>query len=178
MISPFLIAALLETCAPRMDTRTVAAIVERESYGNSWAVYDDTSRRSYAPASYQGALDLAHALLAKRHNLDLGLGQVNSVHLSQPGVSVETMLRPCPNLREAQTVYNAAFAASNDERRALIAYNGSGATSLAYADAVIAAKTSPFVDAVLSSRSVAVQPAPIATSRPRVPALFFSDGKP
>lgn len=170
MISPVLIAALLNTCAPRMDTRTAAAIVERESYGNSWAVYDDTSRRSYAPTSYRDAVDLAHILLEQGHDLDLGLGQVNSVHLGQPGVSVETMLHPCPNLREAQAVYNAAFAASGDERRALIAYNGSGATSAGYADAVIAAKSSAFVAAVLTSRVSAPTP------KPRVPAMFFTDG--
>jgi type IV secretion system protein VirB1 len=173
MISPFLMSALLTTCAPNMNKTTAAAIVSRESGFNSWSILDDTTMRSYSPASYQGAIDLAHALLAQGHNLDLGLGQVNSVHLGQPGLTVETMLHPCANLTEAQAVYNAAFTRTHDERRALIAYNGSGAKSPGYADAVIAAKRSPFVAAVLSSLAV---PVPIAAVRPHVPALFYSDG--
>lgn len=176
MISPALIAGLLNMYAPKFPMRTAAAIIRQESMGNSWAILDDTTMRSYAPTSYRSAVGLAHALLAQGHNLDLGIAQVNSVHLSR-SVSVESMLRPGPNLAEAQAVYLGALSRTHDERRAIMAYNGSGPAAVRYAAAVIAAEHSPFVEEVVRSPLLAISPV-LPTSAPvkRVSTMFATDG--
>ncbi len=150
MISAPVLAALLERCAPRMDRTVAASIVAVESLGDAWAIDDDSARRSYHPRTYAEAVTIAHELLEQGHTIDLGLAQVDSMHLGAPGVSVEAMLRPCPNLRAGEAIYARAFAASGDVRIALAAYNGAGATSQAYADRVLEARSSPFVIAVLA----------------------------
>jgi hypothetical protein len=154
MISAAILGALLERCAPTMDKRVAAAIVEVESYGDSWAIDDDSARRSYHPRSYAEAVSLAHDLAGERHVFDLGLGQVNSVHLGEPGLSIETMLRPCSNLAAAQRIFSEALVATGDLRAALVRYNGSGSTSPRYADLVLGAMRSPFVAAVTVSPNV------------------------
>jgi hypothetical protein len=153
MVSAVLLSALLERCAPAMDKRVAAAIVEVESHGDSWAIDDDTERRSYHPRSYAEAVSLAHELRAQTHTFDLGLGQVNSVHIGEPAVTVETMLRPCANLAAAQRIFGEDFAAAGSIRAALVAYNGAGATSQRYADLVLGALHSPFVAAVTGGGS-------------------------
>ena len=156
MISAVLLSALLERCAPAMDKRVAAAIVEVESYGDSWAIDDDTARRSYHPRTYAQAVSLAHELRAAAHTFDVGLGQVNSVHFGEPGVSLETMLRPCANLAAAQRIFGEDFAAAGSVRAALVAYNGAGTTSQRYADLVLGSLHSPFVAAVTGGGSPAV----------------------
>ncbi len=153
MISAPVLAALLARCAPRIDRTVAASIVAVESLGDAWAIDDDSARRSYHPPTYAQAVKLAHELLEQGHTIDLGLAQVNSLHLGAPGVSVEAMLRPCPNLRAGEAIYARALAVSGDVRAALVAYNGAGATSQAYADRVLEARSSPFVLAVLAGGS-------------------------
>ncbi len=154
MISAAILGALLERCAPTMDKRVAAAIVEVESYGDSWAIDDDSARRSYHPRSYVEAVAQARELGAEGHVFDLGLGQVNSTHLGEPGTSIETMLRPCSNLAAAQRIFSEALVATGDVRAALVRYNGSGSTSPRYADLVLGAIRSPFVAAVTGSSNV------------------------
>lgn len=150
MISAPVLAVLLERCAPRMDRTVAASIVAVESLGDPWAIDDDSTRRSYHPPTYAQAVALARELLERGHSIDLGLAQVNSVHLGAPGASVEAMLRPCANLRAGDAIYTRALAVSGDVRAALVAYNGAGPTSQAYADRVLEACSSPFVANVLA----------------------------
>jgi hypothetical protein len=175
MISPALIAALLQTYAPAIPTRTAAAIISHESSGSSWAIGDNTAHRSHEPHSFREAVTLAHDLITRGHNIDIGLGQVNSVHIGQHGVTVEAMLHPGSNLVEAQAVYVGALALTHNERLAIAAYNGSGPAAERYADAVIAAEHSPFVEAVVHAGSYVA--AAISTPAPTATTLFFSDGR-
>jgi type IV secretion system protein VirB1 len=182
MISAPVLAVLLERCAPRMDRTVAASIVAVESLGDAWAIDDDSTRRSYHPPTYAQAVTLAHELLEEGHSIDLGLAQVNSVHLGAPGISVEAMLRPCANLRAGEAIYAPAFAASGDVRIALAAYNGAGATSQAYADRVLEARSSPFVADVLAG-GLAPRRASIvlAQARPvvvRHAVQFIAEAKP
>jgi type IV secretion system protein VirB1 len=182
MISAPVLAVLLERCAPRMDRTVAASIVAVESLGDAWAIHDDLTRRSYHPPTYSRAVTLAHELLEQGHSIDLGLAQVNSVHLGAPGVSVEAMLRPCANLRAGAAIYARALAVSGDVRGALVAYNGAGATSQAYADRVLEARSSPFVADVLAGGSPSRRASIVlARSRPivvRRAVQFIAEAKP
>ena len=82
----------------------MAAIVQQESAGNPLALHDNTTGRSYRPASAAGATRIARELIAQGHSVDVGLAQINSRNLSRLGLDVDQALDPCENLRAAQTV--------------------------------------------------------------------------
>ncbi len=117
-------AAMLEQCAPQIAPVTLAAIVQQESGGNPLALHDNTSGKSYRPASVAEAARIARALIAQGHSVDIGLAQINSRNLPRMGLDVEQVLDPCQNLRAAQTVLMEGWKQSGgDLSRALAAYN-------------------------------------------------------
>jgi type IV secretion system protein VirB1 len=144
MIAPMLVSALLNTYAPRFPKPVAAGICQIESGGDSWGIYDNTAGRSYRPKSYADAVATANALLLQRHVIDMGVMGIDSVHLSEPGVTVEAMFHPGPNLVASQRIFLADLtAAHGDVRAALSLYNsGSPTASLAYADKVLTAASS------------------------------------
>jgi type IV secretion system protein VirB1 len=152
MIAPLLVSALLNTYAPQMPKSVAAGIVSVESSGDAWALNDDTARRSYRPRTYAEAVALAHSLIDAGHSVDLGLAQCNSQHIGEPGVTVEAMLHPGPNLVASQRIFLRDLTASNgDLRAALSRYNsGSPTASLAYADKVLAASSSSYGSAIVA----------------------------
>ena len=70
--------ALMEQCAPQIASVTMAAIVQQESGGNPLALHDNTSGKSYRPATIAEAARLARELIAQGHSVDIGLPQINS----------------------------------------------------------------------------------------------------
>lgn len=104
MIVPYALWALIATCAPSVHPQTMAAVVSVESSGDPWAIGDNDAHRSYHPPTYGAAVSIAYTLLAQGHNLDLGLGQVNSIHLREYGTTPESLLQPCANLRVASDI--------------------------------------------------------------------------
>jgi type IV secretion system protein VirB1 len=156
MIAPMLVSALLNAYAPRFPKPVAAGIVSVESSGDAWAENDDTAGRSYHPRTYAQAVALAHSLVGAGHSVDLGLAQCNSQHIGEPGVTVEAMLRPGPNLVASQRIFLADLtAARGDVRAALSLYNsGSPTASLAYADKVLAASSSSYGSAIVAGGPV------------------------
>ncbi len=92
------LAALVARCAPGVAPSTMAAIVQVESGRNPLAIGDNTTRRSYYPPNRAVAEALARRLLKSGHSVDLGLAQINSVHLMGFGVNVHTIFDSCTNL--------------------------------------------------------------------------------
>jgi type IV secretion system protein VirB1 len=139
LISPAIVSALISACAPQVSPQIAAGIVRVESYSDPWALGDNTDKRSYAPKSYGVAVALAHRLVAEGHSVDMGIAQINSVHLGQPGVTIESMLHPCPNLRASQRILNGDLAQSSGNIvGALSRYNsGSPTRSIGYAHKVL-----------------------------------------
>lgn len=189
MIAPALLAALLERCAPGTDVRTLAAIVEVESGGDSWAIRDPIANRAIHPRSYVEAVVTADRLLAKGVQVSVGLSQVL---LPRPGLDAATLLgSPCADLRAGSSILASAYAgqirlvaAPRTElgqqlalRRALSVYNSGSATGAPeYTIRVLAALTSPLVESVtgiadagvVTTRSVVVATQSIAIARPVV----------
>lgn len=85
---------------------TMAAIVKVESGGNPWAIGNNTTGKPVLPKpkSYEDAVKVANQLIAKGHNIDIGLAQINNRNLKWLGLSVEEVLNPCLNLNAGATV--------------------------------------------------------------------------
>ena len=115
--------AMLEQCAPQIAPVTMSAIVQQESGGNPLALHDNTSGKSYRPATIAEAARLARELIAQGHSVDIGLAQINSRNLPRLGLGVDQVLDPCQNLRAAQTVLMDGWKRSGSLRGALSAYN-------------------------------------------------------
>jgi len=109
----------------------MTAIVHVESGGNRLAVRDNTLNRAFYPKTTESAVRMAKYLLAKHHNLDLGISQLNSANLPMLGMSVGETFNPCDNLRGGATIlagdYRRAVAQFGPGqyalRRAIGAYN-------------------------------------------------------
>jgi type IV secretion system protein VirB1 len=105
--------ALLSSCAPRVGVKTMAGIVQYESGWQPYAIGDNTTRQSYYPANAEAALQTENALLRLGHNIDVGLGQVNSDNFAAYGITPATVLDPCTNVRTGATIlagnYNRAI---------------------------------------------------------------------
>jgi len=158
VIAPAVLAGLIASCAPSVDARTAAAIVAVESRGEPYAINDNTTRRSYFPASLAEARALVDRLAG--HQIAVGIAQVDSVNFARFGVDARDMLEPCLSLRVGSQVlvedYRREYARAPRApatirrqvalRRALSVYNsGSPTSAIDYAARVVAATASPLV---------------------------------
>lgn len=121
--------SFLAQCGPAVAPSTTRAIIQVESGGNPYAIGDNSLRRSFAPRSKSQAVSLASLLLARGHNIDVGLMQINSAHLASMHLSLDELFHPCSNIR-AGTAILAEFYRKNQTAdpavslfKALSAYN-------------------------------------------------------
>ena len=125
------LSTLLAQCAPSVGQRTLTAIVRVESNANPLAMYDNTTRRSFAPRSLEDALITAQTLIDNGDSVDLGLAQINSANLARLRMNVRMAFDPCSNLRGAATILQSAYVEAAARfspgpyalRRAIGAYN-------------------------------------------------------
>jgi len=146
-LAPAVLAGLVGRCAPHVGPVTMAAVVRYESGGHPYALGDNTARRSYAFATAAEAERTARALLARHHSIDMGLAQVNSVHLGERGVDLAALFDPCANVAIGSAILRADYLRAARAygpgqlalARALSAYNtGNFLAGARYAQAVIA----------------------------------------
>lgn len=103
------LAMMIQQCAPAVGQVTMSAIVQTESGGHPWAIGDNTAKLSRQPRTKDEAVSTAKDLIAAGHNIDMGLGQINSKNLSWLGLNVEQVFDPCTNLAAAATVLSGAY---------------------------------------------------------------------
>jgi type IV secretion system protein VirB1 len=125
MILPLAVfTQLAASCGPSVNLNTLAAIARTESAFETGAINDNTDRRRYQPRSREEAIALATDLITtKRHNVDLGVMQVNSANLPGLGMTVADAFDPCKNINGAARVLSAAYrapAAGQDTQPALL----------------------------------------------------------
>jgi type IV secretion system protein VirB1 len=96
-------------CAPQVDPTTLSAIVHVESRGNALAVHDNTTGRSYRPASVSEAQALLKSLLRLGHSVDAGLMQINSRNYPAYGLSADNVFDPCVNVAVGGAILTAAW---------------------------------------------------------------------
>ncbi len=159
MIGETLLAGLLSACASTVAPATMHAVVMVESGANPLSIGDNTAHRSYNPPSYLAAVAIASDLVGQGHSLDLGIAQVNSMHLTR-AVTIADLFEPCRNLQVASAIlagdYARARSVYSEPQRALRAALGAYNTGRIYAGAayvarVVAAAGVPSV-AILSER--------------------------
>jgi type IV secretion system protein VirB1 len=92
------LATLMAHCAPNVAPSTMMAIVHVESGGDSLAIGDNTTRRSYYPHDRASAEALARRLLGAGHLLDVGIAQIDSMNFAGFGLNLHAIFDPCTNL--------------------------------------------------------------------------------
>ncbi len=127
LLAPSLLAAL----PPELE-RHFAAIRQRESAGHPWSIFDNTTHRSYRLGSRAEAEQLARELVARGHNLDLGLFQINWHWQSRRAdLTLDNVFDPAVNESVARTILaefhaaaRALYSSAEDAiRMAVGAYN-------------------------------------------------------
>ena len=117
------IAALQLRCLPTAPLSTLNAIIRVESSGNPnamqidfprallkrWHLPEGTLRLKRQPATQREALDWLGYF--ERHGIfvDLGLMQVSTAEAQRRGLSVESLLAPCFNLRAGWQILDSAY---------------------------------------------------------------------
>lgn len=114
---------LLLACTPGVHPITAAAIVQQESAGNPWALYDNTGKQSYRPKSQREAAEIALRLIGQGHSVDIGLAQINSKNLPRLNLTVEQVLDPCTNLQASSRILKEGYERAGNLPGALSAYN-------------------------------------------------------
>ena len=126
--------ALYHELREAVHPETMGRVVRVESGGRVFAV--NVNRRlgeAAAPAVRPPrTLDEAEVLalhwIGRGHTVDIGLGQVNSIHLTPMGLTVRQLFEPRTNLRAAATVLQVCYARA---RRAGYAHGGRDAMTAA-----------------------------------------------
>lgn len=116
--------ALVTECAPWVAPQTMAAIVKTESQFNPLAInINGKAKLERQPSTKEEAVVTAKWLITNHYNIDMGLGQVNSVNLTKTNLSVDDAFDPCKNLAAAATIlqwnYESASKSIPDEQAAL-----------------------------------------------------------
>ena len=125
--------ALAQECAPAVHPQTLAAIVKIESGFKPFAIgiNKGTATLKRQPESKEEAIRAAKQLIAGGHNIDMGLGQINSENLPRLGITVDDVFDACKNLSAAAAIltdnYTRASARAGEPqealKKALSAYN-------------------------------------------------------
>lgn len=170
MLSIFALTALLNSCAPMVAPHTMESVITVESGGQSNAIGDNTSGRSYFPSTKSEAISIASYLLAQGHSLDMGLSQVNSANIRAYGLSLSQAFDPCWNVHTGGAIlqgdYVTAMRQFGPGQVALVHAIGAYNTGSIYAGAGYASKV---VQAAFNL-PIYVQVA----SRPRVRQTFMN----
>ena len=117
------ITRLQSTCLPTAPLSTLRAVVQVESGGNSnamqidfpkgllkrWRLAEGTLRLKRQPTNQREALDWLAYFQSYDIFVDLGLMQVSTAEAKRRGISPESLLEPCTNLRVGWQILEDAY---------------------------------------------------------------------
>lgn len=99
------IAALIQQCAPAVDSSTALALIWTESRNRPLAIgVNAKGSASQYPKSAAHAAQIAREYIARGLSIDLGLAQINSKNLPMLKMSVEQAFDPCSNLKAMEYI--------------------------------------------------------------------------
>ena len=154
---------------PRGLVERVAATAHAESGLQTTAIHDNTSGRSYQPASDIEAVALVTALREQGHSLDAGIMQVNDANWARLGLTGETVFDPRANICAGIVVLAEAYSV---ERHVSCRYNtGRPDCANGYPERIEGALRQ--VRALMSAGPSEAQPAVQPTEPPRPPTDPF-----
>ena len=144
----------------------VTATAQTESGLQTTSVHDNTSNRSYVPATTADAVRLVMTLHAQGHSLDAGVMQVNDGNWPRLGLTAETVFDPRANVCAGMAVLAEAYAI---ERRVSCRYNtGKPDCANGYPERIDGARTQ--LGQLSPSPRVEASPPPLAGTPPCAPA--------
>jgi type IV secretion system protein VirB1 len=112
-LSPDEFARLAAACAPSISPETLAGVAQTESGFDDAAIHDNTTRRTYLPATHAQAIALASELVvADGHSVDLGLMQINSANLSRLGLSLAEAFDACKSMQASAQILQENYRAA------------------------------------------------------------------
>ena len=117
------ITRLQSTCLPTAPLSTLRAVVQVESGGNPnamqidfpkgllkrWKLAEGTLRLKRQPTNQREALDWLAYFKSYDIFVDLGLMQVSTAEAKRRGISPESLLEPCTNLRVGWQILEDAY---------------------------------------------------------------------
>ncbi|UXS43079.1 lytic transglycosylase domain-containing protein (plasmid) [Agrobacterium tumefaciens] len=104
---------LAQHCAPQITVETLAAIVSIESNFQPFAIRINSDHPiADRPTTRSEAIETATVLVAEGHDVDLGLGGVNSGDLNRLGLSVTDTFDFCLNLKATATLLDGYYQAA------------------------------------------------------------------
>lgn len=109
---------LIAACVPGIAAPTLAAVVAHESAGNPNAINLNSrlARISRVPGTRAEAEHVLAQLADGRHGTyDIGLGQINSVHLARLDLNAQALLDPCLNLQVAAQILGECYERTADK---------------------------------------------------------------
>lgn len=136
---PVAFLVLAQQCAPQIATETLAAVVSVESGFQPFAIRINSDHPlADQPKTRSEAIETATILIAEGHDIDLGLGGINSDNLGQLDLSVSDSFDFCLNLKASAALldgyYRIALQAGATPTQAeavmLRSYFGNGDASL------------------------------------------------
>jgi len=91
---------LAQNCAPQVAMETIAAVVSVESGFQPFAIRINTDHPlAEQPKTRAEAIETATILISEGHDIDLGLGGINSGNLGRLGLSVSDTFDFCLNIK-------------------------------------------------------------------------------
>ena len=101
---------LAQTCAPQIATETIAAVVSVESGFQPFAIRINSDHPlADQPTTRSEAIEIATILIAEGHDVDLGLGGINSSNLGRLGLSVSDTFNLCLNLKASAALLDGYY---------------------------------------------------------------------
>jgi type IV secretion system protein VirB1 len=90
----------------------LASIAQTESAFQPYAINDNTTGTSGAPATRDSAVQIASKLLKAGHSIDVGIMQINSSNFAQFGLTLEAAFDPCKSVATAAAILANNYAGS------------------------------------------------------------------
>lgn len=109
MIPPIPITQLVQQCVPGAPVHSMAAIIKVESSGNPLALFDNTTGRSIFPSDRAQATQILKSLIAKNHQVDVGIAQVDTENFTKTGLNIDNAFDACSNIRAGNQIFMAGY---------------------------------------------------------------------
>jgi type IV secretion system protein VirB1 len=96
---------LAQTCAPFVASETLAGVVSLESRFAQFNIrINNGAPLEWQPADQAEAIEVATSLVAKRHDIQMGLGGIGLEELQRLNLSISDAFDPCLNLQATATL--------------------------------------------------------------------------
>ena len=174
-------------CGPNVAPVTLASIARTESGFDPFLIHDNDTKKVLRLPDDRQAAEVASALIASGHSVDLGLMQINSHNLPRLGLQVHDIFDPCVSISAASIILSDAYVGgqTHEEQqkalRVMISRYNTGDAQRGFANGYVSKveanvrKVVPALDVGLASPGVSPSPLPQsipAATDPNAPPVW------